>query len=87
MNYPTRAHSSTRTAASTPATPRARNQPTIGRRPIEDPNRRGLAGAPTPNRVCYPALTPKLHVTPNWSVSMPKPGLQAEAASGSTMVA
>lgn len=30
-------------------------------------------------------VTPMLQVTPKWSVSMPKPALQADAASGSTM--
>ena len=44
---------------------------------------------PAPRRDARPrqAATLMLHVTPNRSVSMPKPGLQAEAARGSTVVA
>lgn len=49
--------------------------------------RRGTEG-PAPRHVgVQAAVTLKLQVTPKRSVSIPKPALHADAASGSTMVA
>ena len=51
----------------------------------DDPGRSGRPGQCGPGQRA--AATSRIQVTPNPSVSMPKPGLQADAASGSTMVA